>query len=531
MAKIDWITGDALNAMTCVPDNSIDGGVIDPPYLGAVPNCPWNNRRPPVALWAEVHRVLKPGAHIAVFCFPQLAHTFAQDLELAGFEIRNSWVWHYPNGLPAVQPLNDEVASRLRPGHEAILVARKKTDCKTYKANVEKWGTGGLRTKNTLGDGKMSTTVFAYNKPSDWERELGTDGLPLRRVNQKPRKDTSGFHKSKYERRNFHYCVKPVALLTHLLKIIAKPGDTVIDPFMGSGSAGMAAVWAGMNYIGIDLDPDYVRIAEARVGHALENPIPDRLTPGYVAPTKTKRKTQPKARKKSPASVGADKPALDRATQDHPKARGTVAEPTTRARSTRPEARTEIGEGRTTSRRSVVRGNLLGTVWQGLAKKPRSGDLGASKGSTMTTVRGSRRVRGQRRQSRELARRFGPRRVYRSSLRRSSTGVPIRRYHSLRHLMDIFGNSRDHRCARFGSTGFKPFTVPEIQAWNLYATGHRCVGQPPTIRLNLRDGQVERGFDNFVGVLVAQENLDAHLYRFVASVLPDEPGFVADGIP
>lgn len=72
--------------------------------------------------------------------------------------------WHYPNGMPATQPLNDEVDSRLVPGHESIVIARKKTDCKTYTENVAKWGTGGLRTKNTLGDGKSSTTVFSYNE-------------------------------------------------------------------------------------------------------------------------------------------------------------------------------------------------------------------------------------------------------------------------------------------------------------------------------------------------------------------------------
>ena len=76
---------------------------------------------------------------------------------------------------------------RLCPGHEAIVIARKKTDYKSYTDIVATWGTGGLRTKNTVGEGKMSTTVFAYNKPTDWEREPGAGALPLRRVSQKPR--------------------------------------------------------------------------------------------------------------------------------------------------------------------------------------------------------------------------------------------------------------------------------------------------------------------------------------------------------
>jgi DNA modification methylase len=301
------LTDDALVALAKLPSNSVDGGVIDPPYGKGVQKLDWDAILPNSLIWAETYRVLKPGAHIAVFCFPDMAHKLAVDLEKAGFEIRNVWVWNYPNGIPAVQPLTDELASRLKPGHEAIVVARKKPDCKTLTANIAKWGTGGLRTHNTLGDGKMSTTIFAYNKPSMWERELGTVELPLLNVLVQPHHGKS-FHRQT-QRRNNHYCVKPVALLTHLLKVIAKPGDTVIDPFMGSGSAGMAAVWAGMNYIGIDVNPDYVRIAEKRVEYALANPIPERLVPGYVQPKKLPRKKVSKP-------IRADNSHIDHMSQD-----------------------------------------------------------------------------------------------------------------------------------------------------------------------------------------------------------------------
>jgi DNA modification methylase len=300
---VELMTCDALHALAKLPDNSVDGGVIDPPYGKKVRGFRWDLLLPHYLIWVETHRVLKPGAHIAVFCFPDMAHRLAMDLEKAGFEIRNVWVWHYPNGLPATQPLSDEVDSRLVPGHEAMVIARKKTDCKSNTANVAKWGTGGLRTKNTLGDGKMSTTVFAYNKPTDWERELGADALPLRRVNNKPRKGKSAHHKANNMRRNFHYCVKPVALLTHLFKLIAKPGDTVIDPFMGSGSAGMAAVWAGMNYIGVDMNPDFVGIAKERIAYAQSNPIPDRLVPRNVKPAKEKRAALPAKRQDKPTAM------------------------------------------------------------------------------------------------------------------------------------------------------------------------------------------------------------------------------------
>lgn len=322
---VELMTCDALNALAKLPENSIDGGVIDPPYGKKVRGIRWDLVLPNFLIWVELLRVLKPGAHIAVFCFPDMAHRLSSDLEKAGFEIRNVWIWHYPNGLPATQPLIDGVDSCLVPGHEAIVSARKKTDCGTYKACVAKWGTGGLRTKNTLGDGKSSTTVFAYNKPTDWERELGADALPLRPVNPKPRSDKSGHYKAKNMRRNFHFCVKPVALLTHLLKLVAKPGDTVIDPFMGSGSAGMAAVWAGMNYIGVDMNADFVGIAKERIAYAQANPIPDRLVPRHVRPVKEKRAAPPAKRQAKPATKIKEPDATMAVSSNRPVDQGVVA--------------------------------------------------------------------------------------------------------------------------------------------------------------------------------------------------------------
>lgn len=380
----DLITDDALHALARVPSNSVDGGVIDPPYGKKVRGIRWDLILPNYLIWVELLRVLKPGAHIAVFCFPDMAHRLSFDLEKAGFEIRNVWIWQYPNGLPATQPLSDEVDSRLVPGHEAIVIARKKTDCGTYTACVAKWGTGGLRTKNTLGDGKSSTTVFAYNKPTDWERELGADALPLRRVNPKPRSDKSGHHKAKNMRRNFHFCVKPVALLTHLLKLVAKPGDTVIDPFMGSGSAGMAAVWAGMNYIGVDMNPDFVGIAKERIAYAQSNPIPDRLVPGYVSPATAARKAR-SARKEMAAAIGANHSGLDHMAQDSLDARRAASTPAKAAGDVlgskgrggrrkdtahRPDlvqrvGRPRKGQRRALGRTSKVRRDLFGSVGLG----------------------------------------------------------------------------------------------------------------------------------------------------------------------
>ena len=64
---------------------------------------------------------------------------------------------------------------------------------------------------------------------------------------------------------NIHPTVKPVALMRYLIQLVTPPNATVLDPFTGSGSTGMAAVELGHTFIGCELDPDYVAIAETRI--------------------------------------------------------------------------------------------------------------------------------------------------------------------------------------------------------------------------------------------------------------------------
>ena len=67
--------------------------------------------------------------------------------------------------------------------------------------------------------------------------------------------------------RNVHSTVKPTALMAYLCKLITPQGGIVLDPYMGSGSTGKAAVREGFSFVGIELDEDYYEIAKARVNN------------------------------------------------------------------------------------------------------------------------------------------------------------------------------------------------------------------------------------------------------------------------
>ena len=64
---------------------------------------------------------------------------------------------------------------------------------------------------------------------------------------------------------NNHPTVKPVALMRYLIQLVTPPNSTVLDPFTGSGSTGMAACELGHTFVGCELDPHYVRIANKRI--------------------------------------------------------------------------------------------------------------------------------------------------------------------------------------------------------------------------------------------------------------------------
>lgn len=208
----------------------------------------------------------------------------------------------------------------LKPAHEPIALARKPVKDSIIK-NVQQWGVGGLNIKesrierndttsfpsNVLGEITDYQKYFYCPKISGKERHMGFESIEtLSHIemlaimgghfvddegNPLDGKDNHGkmcwtpstgkifVHGLKHEYEkwckannvevgnvgNNHPTVKPVALMEYLIKLITPQGGTVLDPFNGSGSTGMAAVGLGYNYIGIELDPAYVNIAETRI--------------------------------------------------------------------------------------------------------------------------------------------------------------------------------------------------------------------------------------------------------------------------
>lgn len=144
------------------------------------------------------------------------------------------------------------------------------------KGNISTSGHGGQSDLPERFDtaGGSAARFFYCAKASKADREEGCGSLPL--VAAGMVSETSGQHITRRDegyrqpkRANHHPTVKPTALMRYLCRLVTPSGGTVLDPFAGSGSTGKAALLEGFDFIGCEMTPEYVPIAEARLAHAL----------------------------------------------------------------------------------------------------------------------------------------------------------------------------------------------------------------------------------------------------------------------
>jgi hypothetical protein len=118
------------------------------------------------------------------------------------------------------------------------------------------------------GDEGGASRFFYCPKVSKKERNFGCEHLEDKELCQSGNRSTKagdiGLNKVKI-RKNNHPTVKPIALMRYLIRLITPPGEICMDPFLGSGSTGMAAVLEGRDFIGIEMSEDYLEIARARI--------------------------------------------------------------------------------------------------------------------------------------------------------------------------------------------------------------------------------------------------------------------------
>lgn len=274
--------GNSIDVLKNYTENFFETCITDPPYGMGMEH--WDHSVPDVSIWKEVHRVLKPGAFCLAFCSPELYHRLACNVEDAGFKIVDQIMWMTTTKMPK--------HNRLKPAHEPIVVAQKKYEG-TLEENLKKWGCGII---------DIETTRVPWDKtpPTGWvagghkrrffgkngntkgnSKEFGTiDANPNGRypsniIGEVLSEHQKYFYAPRATRKekgdnNDHPTVKPLNLMSYLIKIYSKENTTVLDPFCGSGTTGLAALKENRNFVGIDITEKYVDLSKKRCDNYLE---------------------------------------------------------------------------------------------------------------------------------------------------------------------------------------------------------------------------------------------------------------------
>jgi site-specific DNA-methyltransferase (adenine-specific) len=254
--KINTITcGDCLEVMQGIPDKSVDMVLCDLPY-GVTSRNKWDIIIPMELLWNQYLRVCQ-GAIVLTAIQPFTSVVVCSNLAMFKYQ----WIWkkQTPTGFlnAKKQPLRT---------HEDVLVFYSYQP--TY--NPQMWTGKPYRIA-----GHVETQSKNYGKHVIPSAVNNGKRFPVSVLNI----DTEANRKGN----KLHPTQKPVALFEYLIRTYTNEGDTVLDSCIGSGTTAIACINTGRNYIGIEKEEKYCRIAEERI-HALRSPAQNTMEICHTAP-------------------------------------------------------------------------------------------------------------------------------------------------------------------------------------------------------------------------------------------------------
>ena len=249
MESVKLMLGDCLERMKEIEGCSVDMVLTDPPY--GTTACKWDAVIPFEPMWAELRRVLTPNG-AAVFTASQ---PFTSALVMINPSMfKYCWVWEKSKASNFLQASYMPLKA-----HEDICVFSY-VGRPTYNPQF----TEGKPYSGEKRAGKLGSNTDVFNSvPNPTKRKGSLDGKRNPRTVQY-------FKTAESEGKTHHGTQKPVALMEYLIRTYSHVGETVLDFTMGSGTTGVACVNTGRNFIGIERDEGYFKIAQGRVAKAQE---------------------------------------------------------------------------------------------------------------------------------------------------------------------------------------------------------------------------------------------------------------------
>ena len=237
--------GNCLEIMKLIDDNSIDFILTDLPY--GTTQYDWDKQVPVEEMWSEIKRIRKDRTAIALFGL----EPFSSFLRLSNIEeYRYDWIWEKDKGTGQAfskkQPMrkneNISIFYKEQPDYDwqGEKLAKPITRVRTISGG-ESFSTA----KKNLENGRRKYVTYTHRTKHNM--------LYFPRDNQKK------------NQKSYHPTQKPVALLEYLIETYTLEDQTVLDFTMGSGSTGVACLNTNRNFIGIEIQEKYSRIAKERI--------------------------------------------------------------------------------------------------------------------------------------------------------------------------------------------------------------------------------------------------------------------------
>jgi len=234
---IKLLQGDCLEEMDKLIDQgvTVDAIITDPPY--GTTACKWDSIIPFKPMWEQLNRIIKPNGAIVLFG----SEPFSSALRMSNIKnYKYDWVWNkraFANQMMAKkQPLRIT---------ENIILFNSKIYQPQGLIECNKTTRQGSKITENIGGGKRKKEYIQTH--TNYPRNI------LEFSKDRPSK---------------HPTQKPVALMEYLIKTYTNEGETVLDFTMGSCSTGVACKNTNRNFIGIEQDEKYFKIAQDRINEA-----------------------------------------------------------------------------------------------------------------------------------------------------------------------------------------------------------------------------------------------------------------------
>lgn len=231
---------DCIVGMRNIADKSVDMILCDLPY-GTTQNS-WDTIIPLDELWAQYNRIIKDnGAIVLTAQTPFDKVLGASNIRMLKYE----WIWQKEAGTGFLNAKKMPLKN-----HENVLVFYKKPPIYNPQMREGEAYSGRVSAKN-LGSSNYGDTSNTSEEKRTYEGRYPVTVLNFER-----------------DRLKVHPTQKPVALFEYLIRTYTNEGETVLDNCMGSGTTAVACINTKRNFIGFELNEDYLKIANKRIEEA-----------------------------------------------------------------------------------------------------------------------------------------------------------------------------------------------------------------------------------------------------------------------